>query len=80
LQTGGLLNGRTVFEKSGIAKNSFAGNHAAMMVTYLPLNKSELRHVAAQGPLYPCATNTLANARQSRRSAQAALRACGSLE
>jgi hypothetical protein len=69
-----------VFEKSGIAKNSFVGNHAAMMVTYLVPNKSELRHVATQGPLCPCPTNTLVNARQSRRFAQAAPRACGSLE
>jgi hypothetical protein len=65
---------------TGIAKNSFVGKHAAMMVAYLPANKSKPRRVAAQGPLCPCATNTPANARQDRRFVQAALRACGSFE
>jgi hypothetical protein len=63
-----------------IAKNSFPGKHAAMMVAYLPANKSKPRRVAAQGPLCPCATNALVNARQGRRFAQAALRACGWFE
>jgi len=50
------------------------------MVAYLPLDKSELRHIAAKGPLCPCATNTLLNARQGRRCVQAPLKSCGSLE
>jgi hypothetical protein len=37
------------------------------MVAYLPHDKSELRHIAAKGPLCPCATSTVLNARQGRR-------------
>jgi hypothetical protein len=33
--------------QTGIAKNSFVGKHAAMMVAYLPANKSKPRRVAA---------------------------------
>jgi hypothetical protein len=29
------------------------------MVAYLPPDKSELRHIAAKGPLCPCATKLL---------------------
>jgi hypothetical protein len=50
------------------------------MVAYLPLDESELRHIAAKEPLCPYATNTLLNARQVRRRVQAALKSCNSLE
>ena len=41
----------------------------------------QLRHIAAQGPLCPCATNaSIINVRRCRRVAQAALKSCGLLE
>jgi hypothetical protein len=50
------------------------------MVAYLPPDESELRHIAAKGPLCPCATNALLNARLGRRCVQAALKSCDSVE
>jgi hypothetical protein len=51
-----------------------------MVSTYLALDNPKLHHIAAQGPLCPCATNALINVRQCRRFAHSALKPCGLLE
>ena len=51
-----------------------------MVAAYLPLDYPKLRHIAAQGPLCPCATNALINVGQCRRFAHSALKPCGLLE